>query len=305
MNLYRRPLQGCTVGLSVSESGDSAALGFPSWRVNQMTVQMVSALFGQGAAIVFGHDWREDGVMEAIHGFAMRMQPVAVPAGHDAGAAPQPLLQNVLPWPDIPRLQDKDLERLGGTLQVESAGLPDDLKNDEAAFAGEDSRRTPRYAYFRSRALTHLRQVLEQKTRARISFGGRTGGSQGRYPGIIEEAFLAVRHRKPLYLCGILGGATKQVIDAIEGSKMPDDFCSPEKMRAVYREYGETDRDPASDLAVDPGFVWQTFNELRLDGLTELNRLSKEQNATLFQTQSLDQAIELILLGLGKLRTPA
>ncbi|HZC97659.1 MAG TPA: hypothetical protein VE267_16330, partial [Bradyrhizobium sp.] len=64
MNPYQRPLQGCTIGLSISESADSTALGFPPWQINDVTVQMVAALFGQGASVVFGHDWRDDGVME-------------------------------------------------------------------------------------------------------------------------------------------------------------------------------------------------------------------------------------------------
>jgi hypothetical protein len=35
------------------------------------------ALFGEGATIVFGHDWLEDGVMEAIYGYARLVQPPA------------------------------------------------------------------------------------------------------------------------------------------------------------------------------------------------------------------------------------
>jgi len=53
-----------------------------------------------------------------------------------------------------------------------------------------------------------------------VGCGGRTSGAAGRYPGVIEEAFLALRASKPLYLAGILGGATRQVIDAIEGGPM-------------------------------------------------------------------------------------
>jgi hypothetical protein len=31
--------------------------------------------FRQGAGDIFGHDWGEDGVMEAVHSFARQMQP--------------------------------------------------------------------------------------------------------------------------------------------------------------------------------------------------------------------------------------
>ena len=77
MSAPDRPLRGCAVGLSISESDDSVTRGFPTEQVNRCTVQVVSALFGQGVAVVFGHDWRDDGVMEAVHAFARQMQPAA------------------------------------------------------------------------------------------------------------------------------------------------------------------------------------------------------------------------------------
>ena len=105
MNPISRPLAGCVVGLSISESDDSAKRGFPPWQVNRVTLQVVSALFGQGVGVMFGHDWREDGVMEAVHGFALQMQPPVPLSPQEATAADQPLLQNLLPWPDEPRSQ--------------------------------------------------------------------------------------------------------------------------------------------------------------------------------------------------------
>src|SRR5438094_9585228 len=127
MNVLQRPLVGFAVGLSVSEGDDSAARGFPVWQVNRVTLQVVSALFGQGVGVVFGHDWREDGVMEAVHGFALQVQAPLPLSPDDPDADSQPLLFNILPWPDTPRLPSEDLERLASTLRVESAGLPHEL----------------------------------------------------------------------------------------------------------------------------------------------------------------------------------
>src|SRR5262249_52500545 len=116
MSPAHRPLSGCMVNLSISESNDSATRGFPSWQVNRVTLQFVAALFGQGASVVFGHDWREDGVMEAGYGFARQAQPpVPLSARSTAGEA-QPILHNLLPWPDSPYLPERDMERLSATL---------------------------------------------------------------------------------------------------------------------------------------------------------------------------------------------
>jgi hypothetical protein len=111
MVTFDRPLAGCVVNLSVSESDDSATRGFPAWQVNRVTLQIVAALFGQGATIVFGHDWREDGVMEAVYSYARQVQPPIPLTPEEARADSQPLLMNLVPWPDEPLLSARDLER--------------------------------------------------------------------------------------------------------------------------------------------------------------------------------------------------
>src|SRR5277367_2051872 len=128
MSTVQRPLAGCVVNLTVSESDASEDRGYPAWQVNRVTLQLVAALFGQGASVVFGHDWREDGVMEAVYGFARQVQ-APIPLSPDQAAADaQPLLWNLLPWPDKPYLPERDLEQLSSTLRVELAGLPKELK---------------------------------------------------------------------------------------------------------------------------------------------------------------------------------
>src|SRR5262245_42190162 len=102
MTALNRPLTGLVVNLSVSESEDSTRHGFPAWQVNRVTLQFVAALFGQGAGVAFGHDWREDGVMEAVHGFALQTQPSFPLSTGPTQAEDQPMLHNILPWPDIP-----------------------------------------------------------------------------------------------------------------------------------------------------------------------------------------------------------
>ena len=298
MSQSQRPLQGCAVGISISESDDSIERGFPSWQVNRVTLQLVVALFGQGAGVVFGHDWREDGVMEAVHGFALQMQP-SIASVSGTTVVEQPLLRNLLPWPDKPRLDPDERKRLASTLSIEEAGLPSDLVGTPNRSAGNGN---PQYV--RARALTHLRHLLTKKIDARVSFGGRTGGSQGRYPGIIEEALFAFQERKPLYAAGLLGGATQQIIDAVQGGQMPPDFCHASKTKELFADQAgkmiESDGAAQADLVVDPPAVWDTFKHAGLSGLSEANKLSEEENLELFHTAALDRAINLILLGLAR-----
>lgn len=303
MNAHQRPLRGCVVNISVSESGDSAKRGFPGWQVNRVTVQVVAALLGQGVGIVFGHDWREDGVMEAIHGFARQIQPPVLLSPEEADIAGQPLLRNLLPWPDIPMLAPRDLERLNSTLHVETAGLPTELRgfDEQAKQAGPNS---PLYRYIRARGLTFLRHRLDEVCHARLCLGGRRAGSAGRYPGIVEEALFALTSEKPLYLSSLLGGAAAQVVDAIEGKQMPDDFCKPGPTSNLYKEppIKEVQEATRDDRIIDRNAVWRTFRTAGLREIARVNRLTIAQNEELLHTPVLDRVIELVLTGLSHIK---
>lgn len=267
--------------------------GFPPWQVNRVTLQVASALLGQGACVVFGHDWRDDGVMDATYRFAIQFEPPAAD-GEQSG----PLMVNLLPWPDKPRLSDEEQERLGNVLHIEQAGLPDGLEDHVNASLEDEALRR----YLRARALTHMRRRLDSAVQARVCLGGRTAGSQGRYPGIIEEALLAVQQRKPLYLAGLLGGATQQVISAIAGERMPTNFCASAKhMQELYaaRTVPERSEESRLDRVIDPEQVWSTFKSLGISGLSQLNHLDDEKNEQLFHTPALEQALNLILEGVA------
>jgi hypothetical protein len=303
VTLPQRPLAGCVINLSISESDDSLQRGFPSGQVNRTTLQVVAALFGQGASVVFGHDWREDGVMEAVYGFARQAQ-APIPLSPDQAAADaQPLLRNLLPWPDKPYLPERDLEQLSSTLRVELAGLPKELQgfDSDARRVGPDN---ALYQYVRARGLTFLRHQLNDASHVRICLGGRGSGYAGRYPGVIEEALLAIRDNKPLYLAGFLGGATKQVVDAIERKQMPDDFCRPTPLQRLYEEPVVTESDGATrdDRVIDRAAVWNAFAGAGREKLAATNGLSIEENDELFHTPVIDRAIELVLTGLSRLK---
>jgi hypothetical protein len=303
VKLPQRPLAGCLINLSISESDDSSQRGFPSSQVNRTTMQVVAALFGQGASVVFGHDWREDGIMEAVYGFARQVQaPIPVSPAEAADDA-QPLLWNLLPWPDKPYLPERDLEQLSSTLRVELAGLPKELEasDSEARRVGPGN---GLYQYVRARGLTFLRRRLNTISHVRFCLGGHASGYAGRYPGVIEEAFLAVSDKKPLYLAGFLGGATKQVVDAIEGKQMTDDFCPATPLQGLYQAPAvkESDGTTRDDRVIDQVVVWKAFAAAGRETIAATNGLTIEENDELFHTPVIDRAVELVLIGLSRLK---
>lgn len=303
MSGANRPLAGLVVNLSISQSDDTLRHGYPTWQVNRVTLQFVAALFGQGASVLFGHDWREDGVMGAVHGFALQMQPPVPLTPEAAQAEAQPLMRNLLPWPDTPRLTQEEQEQLSATLKVESAGLPEGLLPFDVAVRAAGPA-DPRYAYLRARSLTFLRHRLTDLCHARLCIGGPRSGSQGRYPGLVEEALLAVQKNKPLYLASLLGGASEQIVAAVEGSAMPADFCPAAEIEQLYRQPpladGDGERDP--DRTIDREAVWRAFSEAGNGQIAKNNRLSLDENKELLRTPVVERAIELVLTGLSRIR---
>ncbi len=273
-------------------------MGFPSWQVNRVVLQFVAALLGQGASVVFGHDWREDGIMEAVCGFARQMQSPIPPS---EGKPKKPLI-NLVPWPDKPFLSIQERERLSTTLMVEEVPLSSELLTiaKRVKIGETDSRE---YRYLRARALTLLRHYLSEISDARICIGGRSTGFAGRYPGVVEEAVMALRSQKPLYLAGFLGGATSQLVDAIEGKKMPDGFCqeSPEEL---FRDppFKEQDETTLQDRIIDRKAIWDEFARVGSQTIADRAHLKKNELEKLFHTRVVDHAIELVLTGLSRLK---
>lgn len=303
MTAPNRPLAGLVVNLSVSQSDDTLKHGYPTWQVNRVTLQFVAALFGQGASVIFGHDWREDGVMEAVHGFALQMRPPVPLTVEAAQAEAEPRMRNLLPWPDAPHLNQEEQEQLCATLKVESGGLPEELRTlgAEVAAAGPND---PRYAYLRARGLTHLRHRLTDLCHARVCLGGPRSGSQGRYPGLVEEALLAVQQNKPLYLASLLGGASEQIVTAVEGRPIPEEFCPTARIDQLFLDPPVVENAPGTraDRAINRDAIWREFSGAGQGRIAQNNRLSTEENSELLRTPVVERAIELVLIGLSRLR---
>jgi hypothetical protein len=285
-----------SVNLSVSESSDSAERGFPTWQVNRVSLQLVSALFGQGMTVVFGHDWRQDGVMEAMLSFAQQTQAPVGLSEDDARILGEPMLRNILAWPDVPALSADDIEALSPTLQIEGPVLPEELRGEAQRISGMTA--TAEFRYIRARALTYLRQRLTRECTARLCLGGRLSGSQGFLPGVLEEALLSLDSERPLFISELFGGASQEVIWAIEGKRMSKSFCPDFRAWEAPRQLNDVE----GARFQSRGEIWEALQSFDESTVAERNRLSIEQQRDLFHTRSVDRFTELLLIGLSHFR---
>lgn len=152
-----------------------------------------------------------------------------------------------------------------------------------------------------ARGLTAMREAMNAATDARIFMGGQIGSfganGLGRYPGLSEEALLALRGKKPIYLVGAFGGCTAAIIDAILGKK-PAAFTKEvrlagEAQQAACELYNKSAAEP-----VDYDALTAEFGRAGVSGLN--NGLTEEENGWLFTTTRLPAIIALILRGLSR-----
>jgi hypothetical protein len=126
-----------------------------------------------------------------------------------------------------------------------------------------------------AREYTAMRELMTEEITARVIIGGAVSGYAGRWPGIVEEAYLAVEAGLPLYVAGGLGGAAERVALAV-GGKWP------------------------ADLGADPEVPGRSEEDVRalLVRADLRNGLDAAENKQLMATSDLDLIAALILRGL-------
>lgn len=276
MNGSHTPL---TVNISVSPCGDAERLGFDEWQINRIVIRIAQFFLFKGMRVLFGHDWRADGVMHAV----LRDAELSGAADREPGRGGARML-NLVATGGAP------LSKVGLEAARHSAGVLEVRSMDDEPVA-------PIRPGERCSELWALRQRMTQMLDpgCRICLGGRTSGYSGHYAGVAEEAYFALSKGKPLYLIGGLGGATGAVCDAIMG------VASPERDRDRPLDAR------AAECAIDPGDaplpldgLTAAFRAFGIDKLSTDNGLAPEDNRRLFVMSDVEAALGLINKGLTR-----
>ena len=247
-----------SVNISVSPCSDAARIGYDERQINRIVIRMAQFFLDRNMRIIFGHDWREDGVMRAVANFAeavaaRRAETREEESDHwQPDNWEEPRMLNVVPTGQAALSRTaREAQRLsGGVLKVIPLNAVEGYVHEPAPVYQHDH-----IGNERAPELTKLRREITERLNpgCRICLGGKTSGYEGHEPGVQEEARLALEYNKPLYLMGGFGGATR---------------C-----------FG-TISDPGKDY-------WCSANGLDLDEKREL-----------FETTDIDHALRLIAAGI-------
>ena len=197
-----------SVSISVSPCEHATRLGYDSRQINRIVIRMAQYFLDRDMRVIFGHDWREDGVMRAVADFA---GVVAARATPDETLEAKPRMLNVVPatWASLSGVAKEALRDSGGVIDVTAFSEEVRSAADQAGIEHPGPDANPQQ--IREWELTALRyRITDLLTPGcRICLGGRLDEFEGEEPGVSQEARLALALHKPLYLMGGFGGAAK------------------------------------------------------------------------------------------------
>lgn len=220
-------LSGKVIALSTSEAGGPRDLGLSPLHQRDLVVELARHLFGAGAQIAYGGDFRKLGFAELL------VQVHRAHARYANARAPGVVSLVREPIPSSERAAYVD------SVEFVEVPTPD-------VSAPSDRRRE-------AAVLRAMRLQLAERAAAFIVVGGRSTGFRAWRPGVAEEIAAAVTARRPLYVIGGFGGVAAAYAAAIHrGAATPE---------AAAEDLGA---EPTGDLALpDAATVVQTARKLR------------------------------------------
>lgn len=305
----RRGRPATRFAVSISESSELAKHGLSEVHQRQLTDEVHLYLLLAGLRVVYGGRLDPDNLDDPDN-FTRRLFNLVsdywdVARNADTAIAP---IHNVCPWP-LWKSYGPQVGILFGprTATIEKLELPADFPIPAAELApqanGYVPHDTPPRLYAWARALTHMREHVTQTSAARLCIGGKLAHFVGPLPGLVEEPLVQLRAKKPLFLVGALGGATKLVIDLLQGVPRPEMTTAGmrqvvphyDELAAMYTRYGGA-LPSAESIAAELG-------ELGSRGIAAAmnNGLDDEENRALFRSIDPVRVAQWVLVGLGRL----
>ena len=276
------------VGISVSEPTDEELinLGLSELHIRHAFTEVVRHVLAAGWSVAYGGDFRPRGYTAALLDL-VRTYERTVLFGPDHFTC-------YLAWPLWTKLTDADRAELANIVTTVHVPAPERAPASLAPVPD----RTPLDRWWNALALTAMRKRMTRDVGALVVVGGRVSGQQGFYPGVVEEASLALASDVPLYVAGGFGGCGRLLARVLDGEQPAE--LSIDYQRAHGKWYADLlEGAKHANVAPDFGHLLAGFSARGLAGLN--NGLDKSDNRFLLETTNVDELIALILRGLFRL----
>jgi hypothetical protein len=284
-------LKNLKMGISISDSPDLEESGYSSMHLQDASVEFVRYLLVHGATMIYGGDLREGG-------FTFLFSELAKLYGRKERDG-EYRFKNYFAWPVHLKLNKPDeLDFKQSKVAIEKLPLPDFVKdiNSSEFLSWEGNEAKIIWA----KSLSYMRETMNKNCHARIFLGGQVKGFKGKYPGIIEEAFYALKDNMPVYFIGAYGGATGEIIKMLKGEHSEiineEHQISDKEYKIFYDYWNKTETEK-----IDYKEMAYFFNQYGLQQICRANGLTKEENLRLFITNDLAEMIFYVLKGLASI----
>ncbi|TFJ89702.1 hypothetical protein [Lentibacillus salicampi] len=187
------------IGISISGSEELHNYGMSDAHFRDAFAEIARYLIIHGATLIYGGDLRKDGYTELLYSLVRSYFPEDINSDNK--------IKNYQFWPIHLNITTDIRADLSDVLELISVDAPQDLKIDKDAFL-EPSNAENRVIWAKS--LSKMREQMNRDLDVRILLGGKKEDFLGKYPGLLEEAYLAIRDNKPLFVIGSFGGCIWQ-----------------------------------------------------------------------------------------------
>ena len=308
---WTRPSHVETITVSISESDDARKYGLSKEHLATLTDEIHLYLLLAGLKIAYGGALK--GSFSEVSNFTLRLfELVRTYSKLAQGVNAQPLenaILNVAPWPLQLSYGDPEWKLFTGNVaRYENGPRPDLPWSDDDVFPTAAGSRplssdTPQRRYAWARGLTAMRSRITALSQARLVIGGKLAGYAGLVPGVVEEAWLSLIQKKPLYVVGGFGGAARAVNDRLLGIERVE-FAD------VWSRQHIPDYDAALEMYAKYGGEFVSMEQMGKDiaaciraglGSTLNNGLDEAENRELMASTDPQCIARLVLTGLGRL----
>ncbi|MED3201288.1 TIR domain-containing protein [Bacillus toyonensis] len=279
-------LKSIKVGLSISDSPDLKSYGISDMHLEDALVEFSRYLLVSGAKLMYGGDLRHGGFTEILHNLVRNYFPEDVQSAHK--------IHNYQAWPLYLNIPTETRAELNKVVTFEMIEPPENIQKTNIFLPPNCKENRVIWA----KSLSKMREEMNKNLDVRVLMGGAVQNYKGKYPGLLEEAFLALRDGKPLYLLGGFGGCTRAIIEVLLGNtpeELSEDFqISNMEYLEMVQEYN-TKKENDEPIAYENMLAF--FKEKGIGSLN--NGLTDQENLTLFFTPHIPEMISLVLKGLA------
>jgi len=287
-------LKGKKIGISISDPTDNelTLIGQNKNHLQILSQDIARQLLIREAELFYGGDLREGGFTEFLFEEALILK--------DRLQKKDIHLTNYIAWP-IHRDKDKKTiswkAKYRPVAKMIEVSPPDDVIDlipDKNSFLYPNCTQN---AYVWSRSLTEMRRTMIADCDVRICAGGKHSGYKGRMPGVLEEIYIAIELKKPLFLIGGFGGVASSVCKLINNKEVQE-FTEEWQIinNSGYKDLLDFIKLREPSYYSDYKSIVELLKNCNLN-----NGLNKKENEKLFTTPFVDEAILLIIKGLKEI----